>query len=88
MGSLVLASLCGFTYGWHHHSINPPFVITRKTEEPPEVKLLRKEGTYEAIRQGQSKKVSNLGLKEFEKRSRPGAIRHPRDAAQPAALEK
>jgi len=38
----VLAALCGFAYGWHERSVNPPFVITRKTEEPPEVKLLRK----------------------------------------------
>jgi hypothetical protein len=46
IGSLVLAALCGFAYGWHERSVNPPFVITRKTEEPPEVKLLRK-GRYD-----------------------------------------
>ena len=42
----MLAALCGFAYGWHERSVNPPFVITRKTEEPPEVKLLRK-GRYD-----------------------------------------
>jgi len=42
----VLAALCGFAYGWHERSVNPPFVITRKTEEPPEVKFLRK-GRYD-----------------------------------------
>lgn len=46
IGSLVLAALCGFTYGWKHRSENPPFIITRKAEEPPEVKLLRK-GRYD-----------------------------------------
>jgi hypothetical protein len=46
IGSLVLAALCGFAYGWHQRSVNPPFVITRRTEEPPEVKLLRK-GRYD-----------------------------------------
>ncbi|MGD0793633.1 MAG: hypothetical protein ABR920_17870 [Terriglobales bacterium] len=46
IGSLVLAALCGFTYGWKQRSENPPFIITRKSEEPPEVKLLRK-GRYD-----------------------------------------
>jgi hypothetical protein len=46
IGSLVLASLGGFTYGWKQRSENPPFIITRKAEEPPEVKLLRK-GRYD-----------------------------------------
>jgi hypothetical protein len=46
IGSLVLAALCGFVYGWHQRSVNPPFVITRKTQEPPEMKLLRK-GRYD-----------------------------------------
>jgi hypothetical protein len=46
IGSLVLAALCGFIYGWRQRSENPPFIITRKTEEPPEVKLLRK-GRYD-----------------------------------------
>jgi hypothetical protein len=42
----VLAALCGFAYGWHERSVNAPFVTTRKTEEPPEVKFLRK-GRYD-----------------------------------------
>lgn len=50
MGSIVLAALGGFTYGWHHRSVNLPFVITRKTEEPREVKLLRKGRYDEAAR--------------------------------------
>lgn len=46
IGSLVLAALCGFIYGWKRRSENPPFIITRKTEEPPELNLLRK-GRYD-----------------------------------------
>ena len=46
IASLVLAALCGFAYGWKQRSENPPFVITRKTEEPPEMRLLRK-GRYD-----------------------------------------
>ena len=46
IGSLALAALCGFIYGWKHRSENPPFIITRKTEEPPELNLLRK-GRYD-----------------------------------------
>jgi tetratricopeptide (TPR) repeat protein len=41
-----LATLCGFIYGWKQRSENPPFIITRKTKEPPEVKLLKK-GRYD-----------------------------------------
>ena len=46
ISSLLLAALCGFAYGWKRRSENPPFVIARKTEEPPEVKLLRN-GRYD-----------------------------------------
>jgi len=46
ISSLALTALCGFTYGWKNRSENPPFVITKKAEEPPEVKLLRK-GRYD-----------------------------------------
>jgi len=46
IGSLVLAALCGFIYGWKRRSENPPFIITTKTEVPPEVKLLRR-GRYD-----------------------------------------
>jgi hypothetical protein len=46
IGSIVLATLCGFTYGWMQRSENPPFIITRKAEEPPEVRLLRR-GRYD-----------------------------------------
>ncbi|MGB6405129.1 MAG: hypothetical protein WBF26_19975 [Candidatus Sulfotelmatobacter sp.] len=41
-----MAALCGFIYGWKHRSENPPFIITRKKEEPPELNLLRK-GRYD-----------------------------------------
>jgi hypothetical protein len=44
--SIALAALSGFFYGWRQRSENPPFVITRRTEAPPETKLLRK-GRYE-----------------------------------------
>ena len=46
IGSLVLAGLCGFGYGWHQRLENPPFIITTKSKEPPEMKLLRR-GRYE-----------------------------------------
>jgi len=46
IGSLVLAALCGFIYGWKQRSENPPFIVTRKAEEPPEMKLPRK-GRYD-----------------------------------------
>lgn len=46
LGSLVLAALCGFIYGWKQRYENPPFIITRKAEESPEMKLLRK-GRYD-----------------------------------------
>ena len=42
VSSLVLAALCGFTCGWRDRSENPSFVITTKSEEPPEMKLMRK----------------------------------------------
>ncbi len=49
-GSLGLAVLSGFYYGWRQRSENPPFVITRKAEEPPETKLLRKGRYDEAVK--------------------------------------
>ncbi len=45
-GSLLLAALCGFIYGWKHRAENPPSTNTMRTEEPPEMKLLRK-GRYD-----------------------------------------
>lgn len=50
IGSLVLAALCGFAYGWHQRLVNPPFLITTKGEEPPETKLFRKGHYDEAVR--------------------------------------
>jgi hypothetical protein len=50
IGSLVLAALCGFAYGWRQRSENPPFIITTKSKEPPEMKLLRK-GRYDEAAQ-------------------------------------
>jgi len=46
IASLALAALCGFAYGWRERFENPPFVITTKSEEPLETKLLRK-GRYD-----------------------------------------
>jgi hypothetical protein len=46
ISSLLLAAPCGFSYGWQRHVENPPFNVTIKTEDPPEVKLLRK-GRYD-----------------------------------------
>jgi len=52
IGSLVLAALCGFAYGWERRLENPPYVITitTKAEEPPEVRLLKKGRYDEAAR--------------------------------------
>jgi hypothetical protein len=44
--SLLLTALSGFAYGWRQRSENPPFIITTKSKEPPEMKLLRK-GRYD-----------------------------------------
>ena len=44
--SVAFAALGGFSYGWRQRSENPPFIITRKAEEPPDTKLLRK-GHYD-----------------------------------------
>jgi hypothetical protein len=49
-GSLLLAALCGFIYGWRHRSENPPSINTITTEEPPEMKLLRKGRYDEAVK--------------------------------------
>jgi hypothetical protein len=49
-GSLGLAVLSGFSYGWRQRSENPPLVITRRAEEPPETKLLRKRRYDEAVK--------------------------------------
>jgi hypothetical protein len=46
IGSLLLAALCGFAYGWERRLENPPYVIAIKGEEPPEEKLLKK-GRYD-----------------------------------------
>ena len=46
----MLAALCGFAYGWEQRLENPPFVITIKGEDPPELKLLRKGRYDEAVR--------------------------------------
>jgi hypothetical protein len=61
VASIALATLCGFSYGWRQRSENPPFVITRKTEEPPEIKLLRK-GRYD-----EAAKVALESIKDEKK---------------------
>jgi hypothetical protein len=47
--SLALAALFGFSYGWEQNSDNPS-VRTIKSQEPPEVKLLRRGHYDEAAR--------------------------------------
>jgi len=46
IGSLVLAAVCGFTYGWQERLENPPFDTVIKGKERPEEKLMRK-GRYD-----------------------------------------
>ena len=50
ISSLLLAAPCGFIYGWQRRIENPPFDITIKTEDPPEVKLLRRGHYDEAVK--------------------------------------
>jgi hypothetical protein len=46
IGSLVVAAVCGFTYGWQERLENPPFDTVIKGKEPPQEKLMRK-GRYD-----------------------------------------
>jgi hypothetical protein len=48
-GSLLLAAIGGFGFGWKHRAENPPFIHGIKTKEPPEVGLLKRGHYDEAV---------------------------------------
>jgi hypothetical protein len=48
-GSILVAVVCGFLYGWNQRAENAPFVTVIKSEDPPESKLLRKGRYDEAV---------------------------------------
>jgi len=46
IGSLILASICGFAYGWHERFVNPPLLVVMREKQPPEDTLLKR-GRYD-----------------------------------------
>jgi hypothetical protein len=86
IGSVVLAALCGFIYGWRQRSENPPSIITRKTEEPPEVKLLRK-GRYDDAAKAILDSIKDE-KKDYFKYQSVGAIYAARAVQDPSNREK
>lgn len=84
--SIVLAGLCGFLYGWNQRAENPPFVITRKAEEPPEIKLLRK-GRYDEAAKAALESIKD-GRKEYFKYQSVAAVYAGRAVKDPANREK
>ena len=47
--SILVAVVCGFLYGWNQRAENPPFVTVIRSDDPPEMKLLRKGRYDEAV---------------------------------------
>jgi hypothetical protein len=86
VASLVLAAVCGFFYGWEQRSENPPFVITRKAEEPPEIKLLRK-GRYDEAAKAALASIKDE-KKEYFKYQTVAAVYVARAVKDPANREK
>lgn len=86
IGSLVLAALCGFIYGWQQRSENPPFIITRKSEELPEIKLLRK-GRYDDAAKAALDSIKDE-RKEYFKYQTVAAIYGARAVKDPSNREK
>jgi hypothetical protein len=86
IGSLVLAALCGFIYGWKQRSENPPFIITGKAEEPPEMKLLRK-GRYDDAAKAALDSIKDE-KKDYFKYQSVAAIYATRAVKDPSNREK
>jgi hypothetical protein len=81
-----LSILCGFIYGWKQRSENPPFILTRKAEEPPEVKLLRK-GRYDDAAKAALDSIKDE-KKDYFKYQSVAAIYAARAAQGPSNREK
>lgn len=86
IASLGLSILCGFIYGWKQRSENPPFILTRKAEEPPEVKLLRK-GRYDDAAKAALDSIKDE-KKDYFKYQSVAAIYAARAAQGPSNREK
>jgi hypothetical protein len=86
VASLALAALCGFFYGWKQRSENPPFVITRKAEEPPEMNLLRK-GRYDEAAKAALESIKDE-KKEYFKYQSVAAVYAARAVKDPTNREK
>lgn len=84
--SIVLAALCGFFYGWKQRSENPPFVITRKAEEPPEIKLLRR-GRYDEAAKAALESIKDE-KKEYFKYQSVAVVYAARAVKDPTNREK
>ena len=84
--SIALAALSGFFYGWRQRSENPPFVITRKAEEPPEIRLLRK-GRYDEAAKAALESI-NDEKKEYFKYQSVAAVYAARAVKDPTNREK
>jgi hypothetical protein len=80
VGSLGLAALSGFYYGWSQRSENPPLEITRKAEEPPETKLLKKGRYDEAVKAAlESIKDENTAFLKYDSVAAIYAVRAVKD---------
>jgi len=86
VASLAFAALCGFLYGWRQRSENPPFVITRKAEEPPEIRLLRK-GRYDEAAKAALESIKDE-KKEYFKYQSVAAVYAARAVKDPTNREK
>jgi hypothetical protein len=86
VASLAFAALCGFFYGWRQRSENPPFVITRKAEDPPEIRLLRK-GRYDEAAKAALESIKDE-KKEYFKYQGVAAVYAARAVKDPTNREK
>jgi hypothetical protein len=86
ISSLLLAAVCGFIYGWKQRFENPPFNITIKTEEPPEVKLLRK-GRYDEAAKVTLDSIK-VEKKDYFKYQSVAAVYYARAIRDPSNREK
>jgi len=86
VASLALAAVGGFLYGWEQRLENPPFVMTRKAEESPEIKLLRR-GRYDEAAKAILQSIKDE-KKEYFKYQSVAAVYGARAVKDPANREK
>ena len=85
LGSLVLATVSGFAYGWKQRELNPLPIIT-KGEEPPEYRLLKK-GRYDEAAKAVLDSIKDE-RKDYRKYQDLATIYYARAAKDPANREK